>query len=150
MADGDYHPETVSDGNRVERELVIPGPVDEVWEIVTGDGWLADEVALELIPGGDARFASADSTRDGWVEEAHPPGKPDEAAWLVFWWGTGDEPASRVELILDPEDGGLTRLSVSETRPLEVLDLRGIPLPGSPSSSAGPSLSRGPALLAVA
>lgn len=150
MADRDYQQETVPDGNCVERELLIPAPVDEVWEIVTGDGWLADEVALELIPGGDARFTSRASTRDGWVEEAHAPGTRDERARLVLWWGAGDEPASRVELILEPEEGGSTRLRVSETRPLEVLDLRGIPLPGSPNSSCGPSLSYGPALLAVA
>lgn len=136
MAGEDLREET--DG--VQRELVIPAPVDEVWEAVTGDGWLADEVELELAPGGDAKFRSADHTRDGWVEEASPPGAPEESAQLIFWWENDGRPASRVELTLEPDDEGATRLHVCETCPLEVLDVRGIPLPGSGSRSHGPSL----------
>lgn len=132
--------ETVPDGGSVEREAVIPAPVEEVWEVVTGDGWLADEVELELEPGGDAKFASSDDTRDGWVEESSPPGAFEEGARLVFWWEDGSRPASRVELILEPVEDGATRLRVSETRPLEVLDVRGIPLPGSGTRNQGPSL----------
>lgn len=143
MAHDDLRQETISDGESVERELVIPAPVDEVWEIVTGDGWLAEKVDLELVPGGDARFTGEGGVRDGWVEGALPPDAPGRAARLVFWWENEGETASRVELVLEPVDEGVTRLRVAETRPLEMLDLRGIPLPGSGSSY-------GPALLAVA
>lgn len=144
MAGDELKQETIPDGNSVERELVIPAPVEEVWEAVTGDGWLADEVKLDLIPGGDASFKSGDGIRTGWVEEVTPPGAAEDAARLVYWWEGNGGQTSRVVLILEPADEDATRLRVSETRPLEVLDVRGIPLPGSGSAS------HGPALLAVA
>jgi uncharacterized protein YndB with AHSA1/START domain len=144
MAAENSQPDTISEASRVQRELVIPAAVEEVWEIVTGDGWLADHVVLDLAPGGDARFTSRDSARTGWVEEVDPPGGSDRAARLIFWWEDGRQEASRVELILEPEREDSTRLRVTETRPLEVLDLTGIPLPGSGSAS------HGPAMLAVA
>jgi uncharacterized protein YndB with AHSA1/START domain len=128
----------------VERELLIPAPPDEVWEVVTTDGWLADEVALELSPGGDAHFAGPDCERAGWVEEAVAP--DDGSGRLVFWWSRDDEPASRVELTLEPEAGidpgapASTRVRVLETRPLEVLDVVGIPLPGAADANRGPML----------
>jgi uncharacterized protein YndB with AHSA1/START domain len=140
MAGEHLRDETVPDGGSVERELAIPAPVAEVWEAVTGDGWLANEVELELTAGGDAKFTNPDHTRDGWVEEASPPGAFDEGARLVFWWENSNQAASRVELILEPVEEGVTRLRVCETRPLEVLDVRGFPLPGSGSRSHGPSL----------
>lgn len=134
------HLETVPDGDRVQRELVLPASADEVWRIVTGDGWLADEVAFELEPGGDARFTTRDRTRTGWVEEVQAPQPADEAVRLVFWWENDTESASRVELTLEPLEEGGTRLRVTETRPLEVLDLVGIQLPGSGSQHHGPEL----------
>lgn len=136
----DHLPQETVPGGSVERELVIPAGTDEVWEIVTGDGWLADEVSLELTPGGDACFRTAGSTRTGWVEEAQPPRHADDPARLVFWWDNDGEPASRVELVLEPLDDRATRLRVAETRPLEMLDVRGIPLPDSGSRHYGPSL----------
>ena len=36
--------------DRIERELVLPAPPEEVWEAVTGPGWLADEVNFDLRP----------------------------------------------------------------------------------------------------
>ena len=33
---------------QVTREIVFPDSPDEVWEAVTGDGWLADEVEMTL------------------------------------------------------------------------------------------------------
>ena len=94
-------------------------------------------------PGGDARFADGDEVRTGWVEEAQPP-SDEEPGRLAFWWSADGEPASRVELTLEPVADGYTRLRVIEARPLEVLDLTGIPLPG------GGGAQRGPAMLAVA
>ena len=27
---------------RIEREMVLPAPPEEVWDIITGPGWLAE------------------------------------------------------------------------------------------------------------
>ncbi len=120
--------------DRVERELALEATAEEIWEAVTGDGWLADEVELDLRPGGDAYFHSDETTRTGWVEEAIAPSR------LAFWWALDDQPASRVELTLEPLDGDCTRLRVVESRPLEVLDLVGIPLSRFGGASFGPAL----------
>ena len=125
--------------DQIERELLLPAPPDQVWDVITGPGWLADDVALELVPGGEARFSSEDSAKSGWVEEAFPP-DGDGDARLTFWWSEGGEPATRVELTLEPRGDGVTRLRVVESRPLEVLDLIGIPQPGSGGSSYGPAM----------
>jgi uncharacterized protein YndB with AHSA1/START domain len=120
--------------DQIERELVLPAPPEQVWELVTSGGFLAEEVELDLVPGGEARFG----VKGGWVEEVSP------GARLVFWWGPEDEPATRVELTLEPYPDHQTRLRVIEGRPLEVLDLVGIPVPGSGGQA------RGPAMLAAA
>ncbi len=119
--------------DRVERDLWLPASRDAVWEAITGDGWLADRVLLDLRPGGDAEFESDGHVRTGWVEDVCAPER------LSFWWATDDEPASRVELLIE-ERGDATRLRVVETRPLEVLDLVGVPLPGAAGRTFGPAL----------
>jgi uncharacterized protein YndB with AHSA1/START domain len=120
--------------DQIERELLLPAPPQQVWEVVTGPGWLASQVELELQPGGEARFVDGDRKRSGWVEEAIPEAR------LIFWWSADGEPASRVELALEPEPDGYTRLRVVESRPLEVLDVTGIPLPGTGGAQRGPSM----------
>jgi uncharacterized protein YndB with AHSA1/START domain len=118
---------------RIERELWLPATPQEVWDAVTSDGWLGDRVSLELRPGGDAEFESADQVRTGWVEDVSMPER------LSFWWAVDDEPASRVELRINERDGG-ARLRIVETRPLDVLDLIGVPLPGAGGAGFGPAL----------
>ncbi|HZU59452.1 MAG TPA: SRPBCC domain-containing protein [Solirubrobacteraceae bacterium] len=131
-------------GDRVDRELVIPAPLEAVWRVITQNGWLADRVEFDLAPGADAHFLTGDCERLGWVEDARSPdevsqdGRP--GAHLVFWWSRDDQPASRVEIRLDPEGEQATRLRLTESRPLEVLHLLGAPLPGSGRESYGPSL----------
>ncbi|HTX31685.1 MAG TPA: SRPBCC domain-containing protein [Solirubrobacteraceae bacterium] len=126
---------------RIERELLLPAAPDEVWNVVTSSGWLADDVRLELIPGGAASFRSEEWVSQGWVEEALPPGDENRGTGrLVFWWSADSGPATRVELTLEPEGNGCTRLHVVEARPLDVLDLVGIPLPGGGGSSQGPAM----------
>lgn len=119
--------------DRIERELELDAPVEEVWDAVTSDGFMADEVVLDLRPGGEARFGE----RSGWVEEALAPAR------LTFWWSDGDEPASRVELTLDELEHERTRLRVIETRPLDRLDLIGLPLTRIGGATFGPALVAG-------
>lgn len=130
--------------DRIDRDVVIPGPLADVWQVITSDGWLAETVELELVPGGEARFVTGGCERTGWVEGARRPEELSEdgegGAHLVFWWCDDGELASRVELRLDPDGEHATRLTLTESRPLEVLDLVGIPLPGSGRGSYGPSL----------
>jgi uncharacterized protein YndB with AHSA1/START domain len=127
--------------DQIERELLLPAPPEQVWEVITGPGWLAEDVQFELVPGGEARFSSEDSRKRGWVEEAVPPGSDGEGEGrLTFWWAADSDCATRVALTLEPECDGATRLRVVESRPLEVLDVTGIPLPGGGGSNHGPAM----------
>jgi uncharacterized protein YndB with AHSA1/START domain len=119
--------------DRIERELVVEASADAVWDAVTADGWLADEVELDLRPGGDASFRSVDGAKTGWVEEVSVPSR------LAFWWAADGEPATRVELTLEGDED-TTTLRVVETRPLDVLDLVGMPLPRISGPTFGPAL----------
>ena len=98
----------------VERELTVPETPDEVWRSLAEPAWLGEDATIELEPAGEVRAGE----RSGFVEEA------DEPRRLVFWWSAPDEEASRVVLDLDEVDEG-TRVRVSESRPLEILTLRG-------------------------
>ncbi|MGA2924969.1 MAG: SRPBCC domain-containing protein [Solirubrobacteraceae bacterium] len=137
--------------DRIERQLLLDAPPEEVWKVVTAPGWLADDVALDLFPGGDAHFCWRGSVKTGWVEEACPPtgsptnsptiaGPPKTPGRLAFWWACDGDPATRVELTLEPAGDGATRLTVVESRPLAVLDLIATPLPGIGGRSFGPAL----------
>jgi uncharacterized protein YndB with AHSA1/START domain len=129
--------------DQIERELLLPAPPEQVWEVITSPGWLAEQVQLDLVPGGEADFGGG---KTGWVEDAAPPER------LVLWWSADGEPATRVELTLELEGEGegeghldcegerRTRLRVVESRPLEVLDVTGIPLPGRGGASRGPAM----------
>jgi uncharacterized protein YndB with AHSA1/START domain len=128
----------------IEREMDFPASPAELWEALTDpewlSSWLADAVELELWPGGEASFTIGDRLRTGWVEEVCAPApEGGEDARLAFWWAEDGEPASRVELSLSPLDPG-TRLRVVETRPLQLLDLVGVPLPGQGGQRFGPAL----------
>lgn len=127
--------------DRVAREIWLEAPAAEVWEAVIEGSWLADEVVLELTPGGDAWFRCGDEVRRGWVEEASAPGADRTDGRLAFWWALDDEPASRVELTLAQRDGH-TRVRVVEARPLDVLELVALPLSGDlHGRTYGPALS---------
>jgi uncharacterized protein YndB with AHSA1/START domain len=130
---------------RIERRLWLAASPEDVWEVVTGADWLADDVALDLRPGGDASFRSGDELKTGWVEEASTPSRSaDGSGRLAFWWATDGEPATRVELTLEPARGWDgpegTRLRIVESRPLDVLDLVGTPLPRTGGVTYGPAL----------
>ena len=112
---------------------MIDADVEDVWRAVTSDDWLADEVVLDLKPGGGALFRSEQEVKTGWVEQVAAPSR------LAFWWAAEGEAATRVELTLVPDEGA-TRVRVIETRPLDVLNLVGTPLPGAGGTRYGPAL----------
>jgi uncharacterized protein YndB with AHSA1/START domain len=125
--------------DRVQRELWVPAPPHAVWEAITADGWLAATVELELWPGGEARFEDADGTREGWVEEARAPARDGAEGRLAFWWSHDGDAASRVEITIDTVKDG-TRVQVIEARPLEMLELVGLPLARPGGRTYGPAL----------
>lgn len=136
----------------IERELELPAPPEAVWQALTDPEWLrewlADEAELELRPGGDARFQIGDEARAGWVEEVTPP-LDGAAGRLAFWWqrgGEADAGASQVALEVSRTTHG-TRLRVVESRPLDVLDLVGIPLGGLGGIAQPDGQRFGPALV---
>jgi uncharacterized protein YndB with AHSA1/START domain len=98
----------------VEREIIVPDAPEEVWLSLTEPEWLGEEAAIDLRPAGDVRAGE----RDGFVEAAEAPRR------LVFWWSAPEEEASRVEIELDEVDEG-TRIRVTESRPLALLDAYG-------------------------
>ncbi len=134
--------------DQIERELTLPGTPAQLWPALTDPewlgAWLADEVALELRAGGEARFRFGDEVREGWIEEICPPADGGEHGRLSFWWQRTGDSATRVTLELIAA-GDETILRVCEARPLELLDLVGLPMPGQ--SSGGTRY--GPALVAA-
>jgi uncharacterized protein YndB with AHSA1/START domain len=134
--------------DQIERICELDVTPATAWRALTEPtwlaAWLADEAELQLVPGGEARFVVEGRERAGWVEEVIAPAD-GRGGRLSFWWQQDDEPASRVTFELEPTESG-TRLRIAETRPLEVLDLVGIPVRGA--GGAGSS-SYGPALVAA-
>ena len=85
----------------VTREVVLEAPVEEVWEALTEperlEEWFANDVELELEPGGDGVFRWDDGEERHAVVEEVEPGRR-----FAFTWD--DE--GRVEIELDEVDGG--------------------------------------------
>lgn len=129
---------------QIERQLDLPAPLDAVWSYLLEPDlltqWLADEVVLDPRPGGEARFRVEDELRTGWVEEVLPPTGAREEGRLVFWWNAEGEPASRVVVTVHPLENRQTCVRIVETRPLELLDVAGLPLPGQAGGERGPAM----------
>jgi len=126
-------------------ELTVPASPEETWEALTDPEqlteWLVEDAELDLRPGGDLAFRVDGEERGGFIEEVEAPRR------LVFWWGPdGDEP-TRVEIELEP-DGDDTRVRVVESRPLRVLDARGIEVESWLGGGSSPQM-RAPELSAI-
>jgi uncharacterized protein YndB with AHSA1/START domain len=114
----------------VERELTVPAEAEEVWRSLAEPEWLGDDATIELREAGEVRAGE----REGFVEEADAPRR------LVFWWSAPGEEATRVEIDLDELDDG-TRVRVTESRPLEILDGRDLAIEFGAGGGAGPVAS---------
>ncbi len=95
----------------IEREIVLPSPREDVWEALTEperlEDWFANDVDLDLRPGGGARFRwSNGEERHAVVTEVEPERR------LVFEWEDEGEVTFTLE---DDVDG--TRLTVVESSP---------------------------------
>jgi uncharacterized protein YndB with AHSA1/START domain len=104
----------------IEREIVLPSPREDVWEALTEperlEDWFANDVDLDLRPGGGARFRwSNGEERHAVVTEVEPERR------LVFEWEDEGEVSFTLE---DDVDG--TRLTVVESSPAwsTALDLK--------------------------
>jgi uncharacterized protein YndB with AHSA1/START domain len=104
----------------IEREIVLPSPREDVWEALTEperlEDWFANDVDLDLRPGGGAHFRwSNGEERHAVVTEVEPERR------LVFEWEDEGEVTFTLE---DDADG--TRLTVVESSPAwsTALDLR--------------------------
>ena len=97
----------------IRKEIVLPAPREDVWEALTEPerlaDWFANEVDLDLRPGGGASFRwSNGEERNATVTEVDPERR------LAFSWD--DEGEGEVEFTLD-DDGDGTRLTVVESSP---------------------------------
>jgi uncharacterized protein YndB with AHSA1/START domain len=117
----------------VERELTVPDEIDEVWSSLAEPEWLGEDATIELCEAGDVRAGE----RTGFVEEVEAPYR------LAFWWSAPGEEATRVELDLEETELG-TRIRVTESRPLAILDGRDLAIEfGGWSGGAGPVAAAG-------
>jgi uncharacterized protein YndB with AHSA1/START domain len=127
---------------RVEREVELAAPPDEVWHAVTDADslgeWLDAEVELDVRPGGAGTFRFPDGeVRRAMVREV------DEGERLSFtWWpvtGPGVGRTSTVSFEIVPAGGG-SRLRLVETASART---RLLAISGSSSPARAPAASAG-------
>ena len=102
------------------REAVFPAPSEEVWSALTDPerlaDWFANDVELELRPGGAGIFRWDDgSVRIAEVDAV------EEGRRFAFRWRDeeGERGETQVELVLAEVEGG-TRVTVRETAAADV------------------------------
>src|SRR3954447_4359383 len=116
----------------VERELIVPDRIDDVWRSLAEPEWLADDATIDLREAGEVQAGE----RTGFVEEGDAPHR------LAFWWSGPGEEATRVEIELDDTDAG-THIRVIESRPLAILDGRDLAIEFGMSGGTGPVAAAG-------
>jgi uncharacterized protein YndB with AHSA1/START domain len=105
--------ETVS---TVVRSVVLAADREAVWQAISSDdglaGWLAESATVDVRPGGEGtvRFAGGHVRRV--LVDAVEDGES-----IAFRWSPGTMPdaETRVELRLEDEDDGTTRITVVES-----------------------------------
>jgi uncharacterized protein YndB with AHSA1/START domain len=96
----------------VERETLVEATPAEVWEALTDEArleeWMAPDVELDPIEGGEIAVRDGDDERRGTVETL------EEEERFAFTWSRPGEDESFVEFTLEPLPAG-TRVTVVET-----------------------------------
>jgi uncharacterized protein YndB with AHSA1/START domain len=97
---------------KVEREETFEATPGEVWESLTDEDrlaeWLAEEVELDPVEGGEISVRDSDGQRSGTIETVI------EEERLTYTWARPGEAPSRVEFTIEAVPAG-TRLTVVET-----------------------------------
>ncbi len=101
----------------VRQEIVVAAPLEEVWAALSDSArleeWFANEVELDLRPGGRGRFRWDDGeTREAFVDEV------DLGRRLAFRWSEPGGEDSRVVWELDETADG-TQVTVVESLPTD-------------------------------
>jgi uncharacterized protein YndB with AHSA1/START domain len=96
----------------VERETLVEASPEEVWEALTDEDrleeWLAPDVELEPVEGGEIAVRDGEDERSGRVETV------EEHERFAFTWSRPDEGESFVEFTIEALPGG-SRITVVET-----------------------------------
>jgi uncharacterized protein YndB with AHSA1/START domain len=96
----------------VERETLVEASPAEVWEALTDEDrleeWLAPEVELDPVEGGEIAVRDGDDERTGTVERV------EEGERFAFIWSRPGEGESIVEFTIEALPGG-SRVIVVET-----------------------------------
>ena len=96
----------------VERETLVEATPEEVWEALTDEDrlaeWMAPEVELDPVEGGEIAVRDGDDERFGTVETV------EEDERFAFTWTRPGEGESFVEFTIEPLPGG-SRVRVVET-----------------------------------
>src|SRR3954453_3889040 len=96
----------------VERETMVEASPEEVWEALTDEDrleeWLAPNVELDPVEGGEIAVRDGDDERTGTVETM------EESERFAFTWSRPGEGESFVEFTIEALPGG-SRVTVVET-----------------------------------
>src|SRR3954447_17828264 len=96
----------------VERETMVEASPEEVWEALTDEDrleeWLAPNVELDPVEGGEIAVRDGDDERTGTVETM------EESERFAFTWSRPGEGESFVEFTIEALRGG-SRVTVVET-----------------------------------
>ena len=96
----------------VERDTLVEASPEEVWEALTDEDrleeWLAPDVDLDPVEGGEIAVRDGDDHRNGTVETM------EEGERFAFTWSRPGEGESFVEFTIEALPGG-SRVTVVET-----------------------------------
>ena len=96
----------------VERETMVEASPEEVWEALTDEDrleeWMAPEVELDPVEGGEIAVRDGEDERNGTVETV------EENERFAFTWSRPGEGESFVEFTIEALPGG-SRVTVVET-----------------------------------
>src|SRR4051794_4380594 len=96
----------------VERETMVEASPEEVWEALTDEDrleeWLAPDVELDPVEGGEIAVGNGEERRTGTVETL------EESERFAFTWSRPGECESFVEFTIEALPGG-SRVTVVET-----------------------------------